>query len=117
MRTYDLPYTRRALSIHFELLRTHEDRGHILYIKHIFFLADIGVSKTSIFPHVAELSIPVLTGSDWLNKWVERMAVRGGLSPPQGPTSQSGHFKHSPLDSINKLIIQLKNESLSRSLL
>ena len=44
------------------------------------------------------------------------MAVRGGLSPPQGPTSQSGHFKYTPLDSINKLIIQLKNDSLSRSL-
>ena len=53
--------------------------------------------------------------TDWkwlaenINKWVERMAVRGGLSPPQGPTSQSGHFKHTTLDSINKLIIQLKN--------
>ena len=30
--------------------------------------------------------------------------------------SQSGHFKHTSLDSINKLIIQLKNESVSRSL-
>ena len=66
MHRYDLPYTRLALSIHFELLRTHEDQGHILYIKYIFFLADIGVSKTSIFPHVAELSIPVVTGSDSL---------------------------------------------------
>ena len=37
MRTYDLPYTRRALSIHFELLRTHEERGHILYIYISFF--------------------------------------------------------------------------------
>ena len=64
MHRYDLPYTRLAL--YFELLRTHKDRGHILYIKYIFFLADIGVSKTSIFPHVAELSIPVLTGSDSL---------------------------------------------------
>ena len=67
MGTYDLPYTRRALSIHFELLRTHEERGHILYIYISFsFFADVGVSKTSIFPHVAELSIPVLTGSDSL---------------------------------------------------
>ena len=66
MHTYDLPYTRRALSIHFELLRTHEDRGHILYMYISFFLADVGVSKTSIFPHVAELSIPVLTGSESL---------------------------------------------------
>ena len=67
MRTYDLPYTIGALSIHFELLRTHEERGHILYIYISFsFFADVGVSKTSIFPHVAELSIPVLTGSDSL---------------------------------------------------
>ena len=79
-------YTRRALSIHFQLLRTHEERGHILYIYISFLFADVGVSKTSIFPHVSELSIPVLTGSDSLkniNKWLERMAVRGGLSPPQ----------------------------------
>ena len=30
MRTYDLPHTRQALSIDFELLTTHEERGHIL---------------------------------------------------------------------------------------
>ena len=67
-------YTRRAPSIHFELLRTHEERGHILdlqlfwtlHVHKSFVLADVGVSKTSIFPHVAELSIPVLTGSDSL---------------------------------------------------
>ena len=72
MRTYDLPYTRRALSI--QLLRTYEERGHILdlqlfwtlHVHKSFFFADIGVSKTPIFPHVAELSIPVLTGSDSL---------------------------------------------------
>ena len=73
MRTYDLPYTIRALSIHFELLRTHEERGHILDLQffwtlhvHKSFFVDVSVSKTSIFPHVAELSIPVLTGSDSL---------------------------------------------------
>ena len=40
------------------------------------------------------------------------MAVRGGLSPPQGTIdesnrllSQSRHFKHTSQDSINKLII------------
>ena len=31
---------------------------------YLFFFADVGISKTSIFPHVAELSIPVLTGSE-----------------------------------------------------
>ena len=73
MRTYDLPYTRRALSIHFKLLRTHEERGHILDLKLFWtlyvlksFFADVSVSKTSIFPHFAELSILVLTASDSL---------------------------------------------------
>ena len=112
MHTYDLPYTRRAISIHFQLLRTHEDRGHILYIYTSFFWPMLAFQKTSIFPHVEELSIPVLTGSD---------SHRGGLSPPPGPMNQI-HYCHSivkdtSLDSINKLIIQLKNESLSCSLL
>ena len=65
--------------------------------------------------------------TDWkwiaenINKCVKRMAVRGGLSPPPGPMNQIHYchsiVKHTSLDSINKLIIQLKNESLSRSLL
>ena len=64
--------------------------------------------------------------TDWkwlaenINKCVERMAVRGGLSPPPGPMNQIHYchsiVKHTSIDSINKLIIQLKNESLSRSL-
>ena len=56
-----------------------------------------------------------------INKCVERMAVRGGLSPPPGPMNQIHYchsiVKHTSIDSINKLIIQLKNESLSRFLL
>ena len=46
MRTYDLPYTRRALSIHFELLRTHEERGHILDLQ---FFWTLHVHKSFFF--------------------------------------------------------------------
>ena len=123
MRTYDLPYTRRALSIHFELLRTHEERGHILYIYISFFFCRCWRFENINFSARCR-TINSCTDWKWLaeniNKCVERMAVRGGLSPPPGPMNQIHYchsiVKHTSIDSINKLIIQLKNESLSRSL-
>ena len=124
MHRYDLPYTRLALSIHFELLRTHKDRGHILYIKYIFFFSRYWRFENI---HFSARCRTINSCTDWkwlaenINKCVERMAVRGGLSPPPGPMNQIHYchsiVKHTSLDSINKLIIQLKNESLSRSLL
>ena len=102
MHTYDLPYTRRALSIHFELLRTHEDRGHILYMYISFFFGRCWRFENINFSARCRT---INSSTDWkwlaenINKCVERMAVRGGLSPPPGPMNQI-HYCHS-LDISN----------------